>query len=274
MTPLEDPATISLEDLMDRRGDVSGRKLRRAVQRADVELGHLTDEEMLIVGRGIGAGPDPFWQPYLTALDSVEAQEASVEATFRLLHANGFVEWRSLDDGEYELAAELAVVTNLLTLAGGAVTIAVDSPGTPLRSSGSVLFDGEDLVLHDWISPGGLHHLLVRRREREADHVAAMLDPDGCAGARSDPPLLGDDVTDLPHQPDELAARASSVTVASRATIGLSGELQQVLTTFSCGDGLWLLQTHGGPEPVATLQRLGADDVAAVARTLLRPDGV
>jgi hypothetical protein len=50
---------------------------------------------------------------------------------------------------------------------------------------------------------------------------------------------------------------------------GPDGGVAQALTLYGTDDGLWVLQTRMDPEPVASLQRIGEDDLLALARRLV-----
>ncbi len=244
--------------------EVSGSRLASMARRHDLVMGTFTDEEMVVCGDRLDSSGDPHWTPYLHRLTEAEGEVAQV-ACVRLLESRAVAEFD--DEGNPALAQPHVTLGWAIAQATALVTWRVDvRDDTSVVGGAFVLPHG--LVLHDDISPEpGFHEVVLRSHEREAAWLAALLDPTDCA-VLTDVPETAATVDELAPRVAELAKRARSSTVMAAATTA-GGGLEQAVTAYGADDGLWLFQGRRGPDAGASLQRLGDDDILAVARRLI-----
>jgi len=254
---------VSLMDVIGKRRDLPVGELLRAARKRDVLVGEFLDEELILLGKDTEAEPDPHWHPHLSQRDAA-GREVALDTTVRKLVTIGLLE--AGDDPTW--VPPHSVVMQAMASALAAVTwrTAIEGEGT---GTGAALLLPGGLVLDDDIDADiGSHVLTFRSAEREAPHLRIWFDPRRTA-AHTRPPIVAPTPEELDPRPADLAARAQTTTVMARVARTPEGGLEQTLTTYGTEDGLWLLQSRRAPEPVATLQLLGADDLLAVARRLV-----
>lgn len=268
-----DPDPTLIDELYDADDELPLERLLSACAGQDVELAVLTDEALLLCGHDPDADPDPFWQPWLSR-DDVDVEVARATA-LRFLLTRGFVELEESpsaagEEAGFRLLQPLRTLQWALATTRGLVTYRWEATdGQPPEVGGAFVLPHE-LVLHDHQDVAqGLHRLVFRALEVEVAWVAAMLDPQGCAAGGGEP-VVARTIEELQPRIDALPGehRTRSVVAATGRIEGVDAE--QALTTFGTTAGLWALQARGGPEPVATLQRLDEEDLADAAGTLLR----
>jgi hypothetical protein len=268
-----DPDPTLIDELFDADDELPLERLLSACADQDVELAVLTDEALLLCGHDPDADPDPFWQPWLSR-DGVDGEVARSTA-LRFFLTRGFVELETSpavagDEAGFRLLQPLRTLQWALAATRGLVTYRWEATDERAPEVGGAFVLPHELVLHDHQDPTqGLHRLVFRNLQVEVAWVAAMLDPLGCATS-GDEPVVARTIEELQPRIDAIPGehRTRSVVAATGRIDGVDAE--QALTTFGTTAGLWASQARGGPEPVATLQRLGEEEVADAAGTLLR----
>lgn len=268
-----EPDPTLIDELYDADDELPLDRLLAACAREDVELAVLTDEALLLSGSDPDADPDPFWQPWLSRAD-VDVDVARATA-LRFLLTRGFVEVDRMPaapggEASFRLWQPLRTLQWALAATRGLVTYRWEAHDDPTPEVGGAFVLPHELVLHDHQDVDeGLHRLVFRSLQVEVAWIAAMLDPYGCASSGEEP-VVARTVEELQPHIDALpgAPRTRSVVAATGRIEGVDAE--QALTTFGTTAGLWALQARSGPEPVATLQRLGEDELADAAGALLQ----
>ena len=270
-----DPDPGLFYDLLDEQDELSLARLIDACQREDVELAVVPDEVLLLCGQNPDADPQSFWQPWLRR-DDVDTTVARATA-LRYLATRGLVDVEDLEhaDGELPFVLRQPLVTLQWALGAttGLLTYEIETFDEPSPEVGGAFVLPDDLVLHDHQDADhGLHRLVFRDLEVELAWLAGFLDPAGCAGS-ADEPVVAATAQELRARVGDLPGEHRSRTMMASAgwVEGVEGEL--AVTTFGTTEGLWVLQARGGPEPVASLQRLGDAEILDVAATLLRLAG-
>ncbi|MGH3665512.1 MAG: hypothetical protein ACRDU8_05395, partial [Egibacteraceae bacterium] len=217
-------------------------------------------------GQDPDAEPDAHWMPFLRR-QSPAAVDVAKRTAIRWLEARALMTFT--DDADAPVLGQpLASLAHVLHTAAALVTWRADVRDEPTAVGGAFVLPA-DVVLHDDIDgDAGLHTLVFRSLHREGAWVAALLDPDGCARS-TQPPVLAPNVGALRPDPEGLARQAYSSSVVATAAHAPGGDVEQAVTTYGTDDGLWLLQGRVGRQREASLQRLGGEDVLAVARHLL-----
>lgn len=260
---LTDP--VGVEELLDGRAELAVRDLARTARDHDVVLGEFVDEELLLCGKDPDALPDPHWTPRQQRY-SEEGRAAAREAVLLLLECHGFLD-PATEPGAPALVPPHSIVAQSYDGAIAALTWRVDVRGEGTAVGGAFLLPG-DLALHDDIDEAtGQHILVIRTREREAVHVAGMLDPTS-ATQQTRQPIVATTAEDLRPRPEDLLAAARTSSLLARVARVPGGGEEQAVTTYGTDDGLWVLQGRSGPEPVAVLQLVDDRDLVALAERL------
>jgi len=260
---LTDP--VGVEELLDGRDELAVQELARTARDRDIVLGEFVDEELLLCGKDPDALPDRHWTPRQHGYE-VAQRAAAREAVLLLLESHGFLEPAS-DSGDPALVPPHSILAQALESAVAALTWRADVRKEGTAVGGAFLLPG-GLALHDDIDEvTGQHMLVIRTQSREAVHVAGLLDP-ATTTATTRPPVVAASVEELRPRPDELLAGAVTSSIVVRVARTPGGGQEQAVTTYGTDEGLWVLQGRKGPEPVASLQLVGDDDLLALARAL------
>jgi hypothetical protein len=258
------PSTM-VEDLLESDGGLRHDRLVAAVAQGDVGLETVTDEVLLLCGRDAMAGRQDHWTPWLLRQPDDHVEVARI-TTLRYLLSRGLV---TMDDDRLRIDQPLASLSWALDAAVGLLTWQVQSDGG--QETGGVMVLPDDLLLCDQVdTDAGLHGLTFRHASVGRAWVAAMLDPDGCCRRTGDPQTTSDlqalepMLADLPGRP-----RSRASVVAASSVDGHQG-LQSV-SAIGTSRGLWLVQARGEPEPFASVQEVGEEDLLAIAGHLLKP---
>ncbi|MGH3664795.1 MAG: hypothetical protein ACRDU8_01665, partial [Egibacteraceae bacterium] len=230
--------------------------------------GELLDEELLLCSDDPDRVAHPHWTPHLWRL-SPQLRDVAETTVTRLDVAHGLLERVGEGPDDIEWSPALSVVADAFTAASAQVAWRYGLRDEP-PLSGAALLLPDRVVLHDDIDDEAGQHLLVfRSAAREVAHLVAKLDPQDRARVGGEPAVATHPAHLIPA-PDALATAAATTSTVGRGPVWRDAP-ERLLHTYGTDEGLWLLESRGGPEPVATLRLLDDGDLVVLARTLLEP---
>ncbi|MGH8909212.1 MAG: hypothetical protein ACRD0K_22640 [Egibacteraceae bacterium] len=263
---------VMLEDVLtDLSGLTDVRPLVNAVNRADVDAGVLTDEEVHWIGPNPDGAPRKFIDAPRLAQLSAREQQVAMETALWIMQARGEV-FYDADADALRFEGLHALLGDLRENPEAAVSVRVDVRDEGVQRA-AIYRIRPDLFLCEDVSEVGLHHFTFRSAARQAAWLAAAADPNGHASHTGSPQSAAD-VNGLDPHPDRLAATCQTAALVLCGSRSLHGRTpQRTFTAYSGPDGVhvltgWKTATDGQ----VVMQQLSRQDLIDFCAAFLSPD--